>query len=234
MAILEIFTPRKVLAIYGICFYVATNWLCCVCFCAQLHAWFYPCYIYLVLLRAETILSGVIIRPDPENPGNSSKMSVLLQNDVKGWIPHFIVNAFAAKAPVEWHDSLANYYSQFYSRKDKTEEGDSRKDKTEEGDSAQTGQSTGVAEGGESKGQSVDAEGGEGQVTSADVPPLVETTAEVKDESAETAGGADEEQGEAPAETEPVDEGTEKSAVEPPAESGPTEDEGTKPEVAAE
>lgn len=48
---------------------------------------------YSLVSRAETILSGVIVRPDPQDP-NSTRMSLMLQNDIKGWIPHFIVNVF--------------------------------------------------------------------------------------------------------------------------------------------
>ena len=72
-----------------------------------------PALVSSPSLRAETILSGVIVRPDPDNAG-SSKMSVLLQNDIKGWIPHFIVNAFTARAPEKWRESLATYYKEHY------------------------------------------------------------------------------------------------------------------------
>ena len=67
------------------------------------------------LYRAETILSGTIVRPDPQDP-NSTRMSILLQNDVKGWIPHFLVNAFAARAPGQWRDTLFNFYKNVYSK----------------------------------------------------------------------------------------------------------------------
>ena len=73
-------------------------------------------YKYSVsLCRAETILSGTIVRPDPQDP-NSTRMSILLQNDVKGWIPHFLVNAFAARAPGQWRDTLFNFYKNVYSK----------------------------------------------------------------------------------------------------------------------
>ena len=138
-------------------------------------------------------MSGVIIRPDPEDPTNSSKMSVMLQNDVKGWIPHFVVNKFAASAPVEWQNGLATYYSNVYSKRGKSEEEDSAQkgqstteeaespsqsvgaaegeDSTQKGQSTteeaeSPGQSVGAAEGGETEGQGADAGGGESQVTS--------------------------------------------------------------------
>ena len=189
--------------------------------------WFWDHNIINFILsssRAETILSGVIIRPDPEDPTNSTKMSIMLQNDVKGWIPHFIVNKFAANAPVDWHNGLASYYSNVYSQRGKTEEGDSAQkgqSTTEEGASGgekeveTQGQSADAAKGGETEGQSADAEGGESQVTSEgdqkaeaeDQSVTVEVPAEVKVESADTAGGAGE-QGEAPTESEANDEGS--------------------------
>lgn len=113
----------------------------------------------LITYRAETILSGVIIRPDPEDPANSSKLSLMLQNDVKGWIPHFVVNAFAARAPLDWRDSLANYYASVYSKKGKEGEG-------EGGAPAQQGQSTteqGGGEGGEEDKGATDKGGEENQ-----------------------------------------------------------------------
>lgn len=54
------------------------------------------CIPFSSISRAETILSGVIVRPDPKDP-NSTRMSLMLQNDIKGWIPHFIVNLFVGK-----------------------------------------------------------------------------------------------------------------------------------------
>ena len=62
------------------------------------------------------LLSGVIVRPDPSDPG-STKMSLLLQNDMKGWVPHMIVNAFASRAPETWRDSLEKYYHEQYAGK---------------------------------------------------------------------------------------------------------------------
>jgi len=67
------------------------------------------------IVRAETILSGTIVRPDSKDP-NSTRISILLQNDVKGWIPHFLVNAFAARAPGQWRDTLFDFYQNVYSK----------------------------------------------------------------------------------------------------------------------
>ena len=176
--------------------------------------------VICVSFRAETILSGVIIRPDPEDPTNSTKMSIMLQNDVKGWIPHFVVNAFAAKAPIEWHDGLANYYAKFYSKKDKTEEGDSDQKgqtTTEEGvgdgegkDTETQGQSTSVTEGVEAEGQGANAEaegGGESQVVnegdkSAETEEQPTTTVEVSADVSVDAEGGEGNEGEAPGKSE--------------------------------
>lgn len=64
-------------------------------------------------VRAETIFSGTIIRPDPQDP-NSTRMSVLLQVDMKGWIPYFIMNLFAARAPGQWRDTLFHFWHDVY------------------------------------------------------------------------------------------------------------------------
>ncbi|XP_064385643.1 START domain-containing protein 10-like [Halichondria panicea] len=64
-------------------------------------------------IRAETILSGVIVRPDPSD-SNSTKMSILLQTDMKGLIPHLISNAFASHAPGRWRDSLEKHCHEHY------------------------------------------------------------------------------------------------------------------------
>ena len=72
------------------------------------------------ILRAETILSATLIRPE-ENDPNSTKLTIMLQNDPKGWIPKFIVNMFAAKAPGDWRDSLANFYHNVYKKEKETQ-----------------------------------------------------------------------------------------------------------------
>ena len=169
---------------------------------------------YFLFSRAETILSGVIIRPDPEDPANSTKMSVMLQNDVKGWIPHFIVNKFAASAPIDWHNSLAGYYSNVYSQRGKPKEEEStQRDQSTTEEAESKDQSADAAEGGEIEGQSADAEGGENQVTGEgdqkaemeDQP--VTTEVKVESTSADTAGGAGD-QGEAPTESGANEEGS--------------------------
>jgi hypothetical protein len=67
------------------------------------------------LIRGETILSGTIIRPDPEDP-NSSKVSILIQSDLKGWIPKFVINLVVSKAPGAWRKELLKFYNEVYSK----------------------------------------------------------------------------------------------------------------------
>ena len=127
----------------------------------------------------------------------------MLQTDVKGWIPHFMVNAFAARAPLDWREGLANYYANVYSKKDEGEggapaqQGQSTAEKgsgegasvdaeggqgpSEEGGGDTQGQSTG-AEGGESQGQSEAGAGGEGQSASAETTGEVAPEGETKKE----------------------------------------------------
>ncbi|CAG9332240.1 unnamed protein product [Blepharisma stoltei] len=51
------------------------------------------------VIRAETLISGYIIRPMTQR---SCKVTIITQNDVKGLIPTYLVNKFAAKAPADW------------------------------------------------------------------------------------------------------------------------------------
>ncbi|OMJ72343.1 hypothetical protein SteCoe_29236 [Stentor coeruleus] len=55
------------------------------------------------VIRAETIISGYIIRPTGEN---TCSIVIVSQNDIKGLIPTALVNSVASKAPVDWVNSL--------------------------------------------------------------------------------------------------------------------------------
>lgn len=55
------------------------------------------------VIRAETLVSGYIIRPTVEN---TSIITIITSNDIKGLIPTSIVNRVASKAPLEWVKSL--------------------------------------------------------------------------------------------------------------------------------
>ena len=56
-------------------------------------------------VRAETIISGYYMQDDPDNPGHSI-LGVLSQTDLKGNIPHVLVNKFAPKSSRNWVKSL--------------------------------------------------------------------------------------------------------------------------------
>eukprot|EP00003_Mantamonas_plastica_P021580 TRINITY_DN3517_c0_g3_i3.p1 TRINITY_DN3517_c0_g3~~TRINITY_DN3517_c0_g3_i3.p1 ORF type:complete len:174 (+),score=21.98 TRINITY_DN3517_c0_g3_i3:262-783(+) len=55
------------------------------------------------VVRAETIISGYVIRPDGDN---GTKVTVIAQNDIKGMIPKAIVNMFAASQPLTWFNTF--------------------------------------------------------------------------------------------------------------------------------
>ena len=56
-------------------------------------------------VRAETIISGYYMQDDPEEP-DSCILGVLSQTDLKGNIPHVLVNQFAPKSSKNWVKSL--------------------------------------------------------------------------------------------------------------------------------
>ena len=56
-------------------------------------------------VRAETIISGYYMQDDPDNP-EKSILGVLSQTDLKGNIPHVLVNKFAPKSSKNWVKSL--------------------------------------------------------------------------------------------------------------------------------
>ncbi len=56
-------------------------------------------------VRAETIISGYYMQDDPNNPEHSI-LGVLSQTDLKGNIPHVLVNKFAPKSSKNWVKSL--------------------------------------------------------------------------------------------------------------------------------
>ena len=80
--------------------------------------WLLVCIVIFLFCpsRAETILSGSIIRPYTDDP-NSTRVTLLIQVDMKGWIPHTIVNTFGSKSPQTWHSNVTNYYWNDYSKK---------------------------------------------------------------------------------------------------------------------
>ena len=61
-------------------------------------------------------MSSIIIRPMEGDP-NSTRLTILLEIDVKGHIPHAMVNAFMEKEPHKWQLHLAEYYRDQYAKK---------------------------------------------------------------------------------------------------------------------
>ena len=56
-------------------------------------------------VRAETIISGYYMKDDPDEPGHTI-LGVLSQTDIKGNIPHFLINKFAPRSSRSWIKSL--------------------------------------------------------------------------------------------------------------------------------
>ena len=55
------------------------------------------------IIRAETVISGYIIRPSSED---TCTVTIISQNDIKGLIPKALVNSVSSKAPVDWVNSM--------------------------------------------------------------------------------------------------------------------------------
>lgn len=55
------------------------------------------------VIRAETLISGYIIRPKTPT---SCTVTIISQNDIKGLIPKSIVNSLASKAPADWVNNM--------------------------------------------------------------------------------------------------------------------------------
>jgi hypothetical protein len=62
------------------------------------------------IIRADTIISGYILRPISES---RCSLTIISQNDVKGVIPKMIVNRFAGRAPKDWVKSLIKGCTQY-------------------------------------------------------------------------------------------------------------------------
>ena len=67
------------------------------------------------VVRAESMLSGIIIRPNEEDI-NSSIIVTISQTDMKGLIPSFIVSGAFVKSGDSWREALVNFYHNTYSK----------------------------------------------------------------------------------------------------------------------
>ena len=63
--------------------------------------------------RGETLFSGTLLLADKDDP-NSTRLTLLLQDDIKGYVPRFIINFFYARAPLDWRENLYNFYHNVY------------------------------------------------------------------------------------------------------------------------
>ena len=70
--------------------------------------------------RAEIVFLSVIVRPHPNDP-NSTQMTLMVQLDMKGWIPSAIINNLTVKVPEKWLNNLSTYYRDVYSKEKKAE-----------------------------------------------------------------------------------------------------------------
>lgn len=57
-------------------------------------------------IRAESYISGYILRQEVENGEQVLKIFLMAATDVKGFVPKWVVNYLAPKAPPQWVDSL--------------------------------------------------------------------------------------------------------------------------------
>lgn len=64
---------------------------------------------YCIVHRAETILSGTIIRP-VEDGSQSSTVTIITQMKLKGSAPQFIKNSYLAGSPVKRMQLLRKFY----------------------------------------------------------------------------------------------------------------------------
>lgn len=80
------------------------------CTCPTYHA------LSFQYTRAETILSGIVVRPDPNDSG-SSKITLLGQTDMKGHIPKAVFDFVTTKDIVKWRSIVANHYAEQQAKK---------------------------------------------------------------------------------------------------------------------
>ena len=80
-----------------------------ICTCTR------TCLVNYIILshRGETLFSGTLLLADKDDP-NSTRLTLLLQDDIKGYVPKFIINFFYARAPLDWRENLYNFYHNVY------------------------------------------------------------------------------------------------------------------------
>ena len=65
------------------------------------------------VVRAETLLSCIIVRPDEKDP-NSSVVTTIAHTDIKGMLPEFVVNSAILSSGDAWRASLVKFYNEVY------------------------------------------------------------------------------------------------------------------------
>ena len=65
------------------------------------------------VVRAETLLSCSIIRPDDKDP-NSSVITTIAHTDMKGLLPEFVVNSAVLSAGDTWRAAMVKFYNEVY------------------------------------------------------------------------------------------------------------------------
>ncbi|XP_002740722.1 stAR-related lipid transfer protein 6-like [Saccoglossus kowalevskii] len=88
------------------------------------------------LIRGETIVNGFIVRQD-ENDEKSSRLTVLQQLEMKGWIPKFLLNRLTLARPIGIRDDLNAYWKEINKPKENGPT-DKKEEKKEEGEAEKT------------------------------------------------------------------------------------------------
>lgn len=65
------------------------------------------------VVRAETLLSVSIIRPDEKDP-NSSVLTTIAHTDMKGLLPAFVVNGAILQSGDTWRANMLKFYNEVY------------------------------------------------------------------------------------------------------------------------
>jgi hypothetical protein len=70
------------------------------------------------IVRSETIFSALILRSDENDPG-SSKITALVQSDMKGSLSKFVFSHFAVDGAVSIQEAIVKYYNRLLNERKK-------------------------------------------------------------------------------------------------------------------
>ena len=65
------------------------------------------------IVRAETLLSCIIVRPDEKDP-KSSVVTIISHTDMKGLLPEFVVKGAILSSGDTWRASVVKFYHEVY------------------------------------------------------------------------------------------------------------------------